>query len=168
MKVLIDDSELQEILISDIVKSDDKAIVKIKGGNVGKRDEGVEDIRKEIIAHDAIIYGPAKAAEIHGVPQSSASKYKDGKDIDDEDTRARVLNERHNIADVAVSKLMDTLGLFNPENIEKESDKVRAAQSLATIVEKMTPSGKGEGTQIKLILYAPKSRAIEKYDVIDV
>lgn len=169
MQLLLDDSEIKEIRIEDVLpKSEDRAVITIKGEHLGKRHEGKDDIAKEVIALDAITIGPTEAAKLHGVPQSSASKYANGQDIADDDTRARVLSARHNIADVAVSKLMDTLGMFNPENIEKPIDQIRAAGHLANIVEKMTGSDRNNGNEVHLHLYGPKQKSLEHFTVIDV
>src|SRR5678809_1042242 len=114
MNIIVPEEEVREISIEEAIKSNDSARIVIKGENVGKRNEGEEELVKQIIAHDAITLGASRAAEIHGVPQSSASKYKDGLDIKDEDIKADILATRHNIADKATAKLMQALDLFDP------------------------------------------------------
>lgn len=169
MNIFIDDNEVEEKLISDVVKSFDTAIITIKGENVGKRDEGKDDLTKEIIANDAIVLGSQVASRIHGVPQSSASKYKDGLDIADDDTRTRVLATRHNIADTAVAKLMETLNMFRPDAIDKQVDVIKSASMLAGIVEKISvKDGKNGGNEVHLHLYGPKQNKIDRYETIDV
>ena len=163
MKLLIEDDEIIEKPI--LVESNDRGLV-IRD-RTGERGEGKDELTKEIIANDALIFGPSSAAKIHGVPASSASKYKDGLDLK-EDTRSRVLDRKSGIADSAVNKLLESLELFNPSDIEKPLDQVRAAQSLATIVEKMTPNSKQGENEIHLHLYAPKQRPLKEYAVIDV
>lgn len=168
MDIFSEDVEIEEIKIEDVIKSNDKGLTIIKGENQGKRGEGQIDIVKEITAIDALTIGANKAAEINGVDQASASRYSDGKDIANDETRARVLATKYNIADTATTKLMETLGLFNPADIEKPNDLVRAAHGLATIVEKVNGNGKGSGNEIHLHMYAPKQKDIDKYKVIDV
>lgn len=166
MKLILEDEELEEVLITDIVKTEDKGIV--IPDKVGDRGKGKEELEKELIAIDALMYGPSKAAEIHGVPQSSASKYADGLDIKDEDSKATILGARHKIADAAISKLMQSLNLFNPEDIEKPMDHVRAAKDLASVVEKVTNKDKDSDRAVHLHLHAPRQRAEKEYETIDV
>lgn len=168
MEIFNNDSEIKEITIDDIIKSNDKAVITIKGENVGKSGEDRDNLVKEITAIDALEVGASKAALINGVPQSSASKYSDGKDIEDDETRARVMQHKYHIADTATAKLMETLGLFDPTGIEKQTDIVKAAASLASIVEKVSSKDKNNGNEIHLHLYAPKQNKINSYQVIDV
>jgi hypothetical protein len=65
------------------------------------------------------------------VNQSTASKYADGKDISNDDVKTRVLANKHNIADLATAKLMESLNLFDPSTIEKPIDQIRAAGSIS-------------------------------------
>jgi hypothetical protein len=166
MKLILDDSELSEIKIQDVIKSNDKGIVvpNLKG----KRGKGEDNLTKKLAAIDAIEVGSSKAALIHNIPQSSASKYKDGLDVGDDETRAEILGIKHNIADKAIAKLMDTLDLFNPSGIEKQVDVARAASQMAGIVERVSGLGKNGGNNVHLHLHAPNQRKVEEYDVIDV
>jgi hypothetical protein len=171
MKMIIDDSEIEEILISDgriEDKTEDKGKVIIKGEFQGKREEGKDNLVKEITAIDALTIGVTKAAEINGTTHSSASKYADGKDISDEDTRARVLSRKFNIADTAVAKLMETLDLFDPTAMDKQTDIIKAAGQLAGIVERVSEKNRAEGNQVHLHLYGPKQKSINSYEVVEV
>jgi hypothetical protein len=168
MNIIVPEEEVREISIEEAIKSNDSARIVIKGEGQGtNRGEGREELVKQIIAHDAIALGPSEAARIHGVDQASASRYHDGLDIKDEDIKSDILATRHNIADKATAKLMQALDLFDPTCIEKHVDIVKAAASLAGIVERVTGKDKG-GNEVKLILYAPKQVNVEKYEVIDV
>ena len=167
MELILDDEEIKEVTLDDFINPNDHSKITIVGELQGVRGEGKDDITKEIIANDALMLGVTKAAEIHGIGQSSASKYKDGKDIVNEDTRARVLAKRHDIADTATAKLMEALNLFDPTGIEKQTDLIKSASMLSNIVERVSSIGK-TGDGIHLHLYAPKQNSINKYDVIDV
>lgn len=167
MEIFSEDLEIKEITIADVIKSDDRAII-IRDRQGESRGEGKSNLEKEIIANDEQNLGSTTAAKINGVPQSSASKYGDGKDIVDDETRARVLKNKFNIADTATTKLMETLGLFDPSAMEKQTDIVRAAAQLATVVEKLSSKDKNAGNEIHLHMYAPKQKHIDKYPVIDV
>lgn len=169
MKIFIDDSDIEEKLISDVIQSFDRSTIHLKGELSGKRGEDKSDLTKELIAHDAIALGPSEAARIHGITQPSASKYHDGKDIADDETRTRVLATRHNIADTAIAKLMDTLNMFDPSDIEKPLDKIKSASMLAGIVEKVSiKDAKNDGNNVHLHIYASKQRKVSEYQVIDV
>lgn len=165
MKLIIQDDEVEEkpILIDDT----DRGIV-IRP-TIGERGNEIDSLTKEIIANDAIEVGITKAAEIHGVSTYSASRYKDGEDIGkDEDVRSRVLAKRHGIADLAVSKLMESLNLFNPSNIEKPRELISAARDLAAISKDMAGDSKSGDREIHLHLYSPKQRPLNEYTIIDV
>ena len=171
MKLTIDDSEIKELKISDVVKSNDSGIVITKNEHaVRERGEGRTEEQKEIIANTAIELGSTKAAEIHGTSQRLADGYSKGEHIKNEDARARILSKRHDIADVAVTKLMETLGLIQPDNFEKESDKVKAAAALANVVDKLSPAtdrNKGD-SQVQIVFYNPGQKDLREYKVIDV
>jgi len=167
MELILDDEEIKEVTLDDFINKTDKTKITIVGENHGKRGESKDEIIKEIIANDAIVLGSSKAAELHGISQPSASKYSNGLDVSEE-TRERVLAKKYDIADAATAKLMNALNLFEPSDIEKPLDKIRAASMLANIVEKVSSNSKhGEGG-IHLHLYAPKQNDLKKYEVIDV
>ena len=113
--------------------------------------------------------GIRKAGKLHETDKGSANDYANGRKIEDPDARARILSAKHNIADKAVASLMETLNLFNPRALEKQTDIVRAAGMLAGIVEKVTEGNTKEGgNEVHLHLYGPKQDKIDKYDIIDV
>src|SRR3972149_3889754 len=118
MKLFIDDSEIQELTIGSILESSRDYGIVVES-QVGKRHEGISTLQKEIIAMDALDVGVSVAAKINDLGTSSVSKYKDGKDISDDDSRSRILGIKHQISDMATAKLMDTLNLFNPSAMVK-------------------------------------------------
>lgn len=165
MKLVIDDDDLEEI--KPVAISTDKGVV--INPTQGKRGEGTPDLVKEAVALDAIELGPTAAAMIHGVTVSSASRYADGKDVGDDETRARILSTRHEIQDVAIAKLMDTLNIIEPNELIKTKDKVMVLNSLSNLVDKIgeknNPNGMGS---VHLHLYAPAQKKETDYKVIDV
>ena len=167
MDLILNDDQVEEVTLDDFINGTDKGIIHVDKQGENHPGYHRDEISKEIIADDAIKLGPGLAGQIHGVSAPSASKYANGLDIKDEDAKARILSKKHNIADVATAKLMDTLGLIDPNDIEKPMDKVRAAAMLSGIVEKITEKGKS-GNTIELHLYSPKQGRIENYEVIDV
>lgn len=164
MNIFLEDSELEEI--KPLSPTEDKGVVITP--TVGERGESKTDIQKEITAFDAMIIGPSEAAKINGVAQSSASKYSTGKDIADPDTRIRVLGMRNDIQDLAITKLMDTLNLLDPSDMEKPRDKIALLSGLSSLVEKISPKKEDENVkQVHLHLYAPKQRTEKDYEVIE-
>lgn len=166
MKLIITDEEID--LKPIIVESDDRG--KVITPSVGIRDTPNRDeLTKEIIAIDAIELGVNAAAKLHGIDHASTSRYKDGIHIQDEDAKTRILSRKHGIADTAVAKLMETLNMFDPSDLEKPMDKIRAAKDLASIVDHMSPQNKNEGNgEIHLHMYSPKQRPMKEFEVIDV
>lgn len=169
MELILNEDDVKEILIEDIVKSNpnDKAEIHIRKDNSREGHPDRNDITKQIVAFDAIDLGAKKASEIHGIDISSTARYEKGEHIADEDTRSKILAKKYDIASTATAKLMDTLGLFDPTGIEKQTDIIKAASMLSNIVEKITAAG-NKGNTIELHLYAPKQNDIRKYEVIDV
>ena len=166
MDLIIDDDEVKEIGLDHFINPYDMGIIhKDKKGECNK--ERREEITKEIVAYDTIDLGPKEAAKINGVSERSAIRYSNGEDIKDDDTRSRVLARKYDIAETATAKLMDALELFDPRDIEKPKDLIKAASDLSNIVDKISGQGKG-GNKIELHLYAPKQNDIKKYDVIDI
>jgi hypothetical protein len=166
MKLFIEEEVVEEIKpIEDI--SEDKGLVITP--TVGKRGENNTDIQKEIAAIDAIDLGASASAIINGVPQSSASKYGDGKDIKDADVRARIISKKYDIQDTAVSKLMETLNIIEPSELQKTRDKVMVLNGLSNLVDKITDKNgqTGQGS-VHLHLYAPNQKKETDYKVIDV
>ncbi len=165
MNIFLEEDETTEI--KPIDESQDKAVV--INPEVGKRGEGVSDLAKEIIALDTLIIGSQEASKVHGVPQSSASKYSNGKDIADPNTRAAVLNTKYEIGNVAITKLMETLDLINPQMVDKPRDQIALVTGLSNLVEKITGGDKDKDRpEVHLHLYAPNQKQVKDYEVIDV
>jgi len=168
MKLVLDDDEVEELKISDIIgRSADKGLV-VQRDKFGKSvSTRYDELTKEIIASDAITIGSRKAAHLHDVSTQTPHAYRNGEQMNEE-TRNNVLTMKHNIADKAITKLMDTLDLFDPNGIEKQVDIARAASQMAGVVEKVSNFGKSEGGNVHLHLYAPEQKKLKSYDIIDV
>jgi hypothetical protein len=164
MNIFMDDSDLIEIKPVDETKDYGMVILP----TIGKRGEGIDDELKEIIAEDAIQHGPTKAAEIHGVPVSTASRYSNGKDISNPDVKAKILGMKHDIADLAVVKLMDTLNLIDPRHVTKVRDRIALMGGLTKVVDSMVDVKRDEKPQVHLHLFCPEQKKVEDYKVIDV
>ena len=86
------------------------------------------------------------------------------------DVRDRIENAKLKISEVALDRLMGTLGLLTPEFIataEKPVEVAKIAGSLAKTLAAVQPKEKAENTEHKVIFYVPKSMA-RNYEVIDI
>lgn len=168
MNIFIEEEEIKEIRIEDILKpSNDRGVVHQKHQGESR---GLErsDLEKEIIAHDVIETSGLSASKVHDITQQGANGYARGENLSDE-ARDRVIAHKYNVADIAISKLMDSLNLFDPNGLDSEMDRIKSASMLAGIVEKVTSKENGKGgNNVVLNLYAPQQRALSKYDVIEV
>lgn len=164
MNIFLTEEELKEVKPLD--PSEDKGLV--INPTVGKREEGNSDLVKEIAAIDAMVIGPSAAAIIHGVPQSSVSKYSNGKDIGNNEARARVMGMKYDIEDMAVAKLMTTLDIINPHDFDRPRDKIALVAGLSSLVDKISgKSNENDVKQVHLHLYAPNQKKEQDYEVID-
>jgi len=166
MKLFIDDEEIVEMKIEDSLKSYDKGIV--IGNNRG-RPEGRtnSELQKEFAAIDALDLGIVKAGEVNNVCFKSAALYRDGENVNPE-TKTNILNYKYQIEDKATTKLMQTLDLFDPTDIEKPTDLIHAAAQLSSIVERVSGKDNKSGQSVHLHLYNPTQKKISSYEVIDV
>lgn len=166
MEIISYDEEIKEILIEDIIKSNDNGKVIIKG-EIKRKEERADPITKEIAAIESINYGSRVAEEITGVDDRMARRYANGEYLPEE-SRVKVLAIKNNIADKAVAQLMDTLNLFDPTAIEKQTDIIKSAAMLAGIVDKVSGNSSKNGNEVHLHLYGPKQNKVEQYPIIDV
>jgi len=166
MKMFIDDTEIVEMKIEDSLKSEDRGI--IIGNNRG-RSEGKtnSELQKEFAAIDSLDLGIVKAGEINNVCFKSAALYRDGENVNPE-TKTSILDYKYNIADKATTKLMETLNLFDPNDIKKPTDLIHAAAQLSSIVERISGKDNKSGQSVHLHLYNPTQKKISSYDVLDV
>ena len=163
MNIFLDDSELTEI--KPISESDDKGLVITP--KTGEKKQEISDLRKEITAIETIESTARRAAELHGVGKSSASLYAKGEGLSG-DARARVLGIRNDIQDLAITKLMDTLNLLNPEGVDKERDKVAIITGLSQVIEKLNPAkNENDKPVVHLHMYSPVQKVEKDYDIIE-
>ena len=165
-------TELPKIIKPLENESSDKGTVIIQGENKGvgrpSNEEKRTDEVKELIAEDVMELGAREAALIHGVSERSAANYANGKQMGSESS-ARVLTKRHEIENVAITKLMQTLELLDPDNVEKERDRVTIMTGLSKVLDTITEKKQGEGTKVlHLHLYDPGRKKESDYKVIDV
>ena len=162
MKTILSE-ELEELTIESSIQSNDNAIV--IQDRQGQRGPNLSEQQKEIIANDANSIGPTEAARIHGVTQSSASRYANGENVSPE-TAARILDAKHEIRDIATTKLLQALNLIDPTDVENK-DLPRVASQLSQIVERLEDKSNKNST-VELHLYAPQQKKVNQYAIIDV
>lgn len=153
-------------------ESEDKTITHIQGENNGKHRPGESEKRtdeiKEVIADDVLTLGAREAALVHGISERTAYAYSNGKQMGDE-SRARVLDQKHEIKNLALTKLMDTLNLLDPEAVEKEKDRVAIMTGLSKVVDTMEGKETKEGNKVlHLHLYDPGRKSEKDYKTVDV
>lgn len=163
MNIFLNDDELEEV--KPVSPSEDRGIV--IPDNQGKRGENNSDLTKEIAAIDAMIIGPTKSAEINGIDVPSASRYSNGQNMS-ADSRALVLSKKYQIEDTAVTKLMETLNILNPNDLVKTRDKIAVINGLSNLVDRIADKSDNKGPQqVHLHLYAPNQKKESDYEVID-
>lgn len=104
------------------------------------------------------IDGPTKAAAEFGVSVHQARN-----------AAAKIPDEKlGRVQDLALSMLMDSLGLLTPENIsgEKPKDISQIAKNLSTIYNNTRSQDNNNGATI--IVVAPESKRVKDYDIIEV
>lgn len=182
MKIVVEDKEIKIDDLSDLLEShtSDKSKTKITGQGSHKgqgRGEQIDDLTKELIAIDGASRSATQSelASIYGVTQATVSQKSNGMNTSgpdakiDEDLKQTVDRVTHRIENAAVSKLMSTLDLFNPEGLETQMEVITAAQKLAGVVEKVRGRNKEDkGNNVHLHLYQPRMKAIKDYEVIEV
>lgn len=159
-------------IIKPLNDSDDNSIAIIQGENEGKHRPGADEKRsdevKEIIAEDVMTLGAREASLVHGVSERTAYAYSNGKQMGEE-SKARVLDQKHEIKNLALTKLMSTLNLLDPEAVEKEKDRVAIMTGLSKVVDVMEGREVKEGAKVlHLHLYDPGRKKEADYKTLDV
>lgn len=154
----------EEIEIKPVKESQDKSQLKLPTPAVPNNK--VSDLQKEMAAIDAMSMTQREAARIHGVAGSSVTDYVNGKDMN-ADVAARVLARKYKIQDVAVTKLMDTLDILDPDDM-KNSDKIALINGLGKLIGDVSSKNDTNKPAVQLIIYAPTQAKEADYKVIDV
>lgn len=128
------------------------------------KEEERSDLAKELIAQDSLDMGVRAAANIHGIGKTTAANY-----TKESDAKTRLIDQKFEIQNLAVAKLMQTLNLIDPSDVEKPRDRVAILNSLSQVVDKISngdDAKKGTGA-VHLHLYAPPQKKESDYEVID-
>lgn len=190
MKIIISDEELKsrmKLPLPELVKgpsgSVEMSIPIIERAPELGRGEGnnnIDPLTKELIAIDGAFVPFSNktqndVARIHGVKQSEVSYLSRGYDrsnVDerkvDEDLHTSINKTKFGIIDVATTKLMETLDLFEPSALEQKH-LPDAAVKMASVVERLEGRGNiSNAPNVQFHLYAPRARREEDYEVIEV
>lgn len=148
-------------------ESEDKAIVKTpKSPSELPR---IPDNVKELVAVDAVSLGIREAGILHGVSKSETQRLMHETEAGKLALAEKAV-EKYQIANLATAKLMQTLGLLNPHDIEKERDKITVINGLSQVLDRLD-DGKDkdkDGRAVHLHLYAPTMKKEENYQVVEV
>jgi hypothetical protein len=166
MKIFRERKEAEEI--KPVGESTDKGKVVTPSKPDPTKNKDLSDTVKGMIAVDALTSTIREASIIHGMSETAVHNLTkttpEGQEV-----RAIQLMRRHEIADVATAKLMQTLDLLSPHEIDKETDKITVIQGLSKVLEKMNGDNKEQGSRtVHLHLYAPNQRSEKDYEVINV
>ena len=183
MKIIVEDKDVKLDDLSDLLgsindSSSDSGIVKKSGRGpaVGDgRGKEIPELTRELMALDYAanqINGitQTEVGKIHGSQQQRVSQLA-GNNINGNaspDLKAKVDQVRNRIENTAISKLMSTLDLFNPEALTDQNEVINAASKMSQIVERVSGKRKDETQQVHLHLYAPRVKKEMEYEVIDV
>jgi len=167
MNIFLKEDELEEI--NPLKESQDKGITINPHKSEGRptKENEIPDSIKEIIAIDAINTSSRDAAALHGIGRNRANDLTNGIGIKDPDIRARVLDVKHGIQDAAITKLMDTLELIDPRELDSVKERVMVLNSLSNLVDKLSGDGGKDVKQVHLHMYAPNMKKEADYDVIE-
>lgn len=160
MKIFLEVED--EVEIMPVPPTEDKAIVVTPSHII--KPERVTDIVKEMAAIDAIELSVRDAGAINGVSKSQAHLYSHGIGLSEE-AKTRVLSKKYEIQDTAVTKLMQTLNLLDPTEMDNK-EKISLVNSLSKVTSVGTIDEKS-GVKVTLNLYTPNQKKEKDYEVIE-
>lgn len=108
-----------------------------------------------------------EVAEVLEISPATVARAKNGKD---KSVRSAVEQTTERIRDLALDKLMDSLGIIDDTTLANCSakDASQVARNLAGVVHQLTPKDtKGDGN-VTLVFYAPQQRKENHFRTIDV
>lgn len=179
MKIVVPEKEIKVDDLSDLFSTNDKSKTMTIGSG-SKKNEGrgkeLDPLTKELMAIDGAA-GNARQSDIaliYGTTQEAVSQRSHGMNTSgpnasvDEDLKETTDRVRHKIENAAVSKLMSTLELFEPEGLENQMEVVTAATKLASVVEKIKGGRDKNTTNVQVVMYQPRMREVKDYEVLEV
>lgn len=148
------------------------------GGGRSNGQKNLTENERAIIGASARAFGIKNTAEAFGVSVSHTNSLAHGKVYRDggreankshADLKNQIEDRLSDVKDVALEKLMLSLGLIDEEKLAESSAKDLSgiAANLSKVVENSSGGGKNN-TQVNLVVYAPESRKVADYEVIEV
>jgi len=109
-----------------------------------------------------------EVAEVFDISESSVRAAKNGKG--NSDVRDAVAATSEKIRDLALDKLMSSLGIINGETLGNctAKDASVVARNLAGVVGQLSPREKLDGNQVTFVIYAPKQKTEEHFQTVEV
>lgn len=157
MKIISDDPV--EELPLPIIDIEGRVQVPAKLG----RGATVPRLVKELVAvHTNLGMNQDEAAKINGISQTEASRLErgvKGQEYDQVDPEIQLVGQqaKHKIIDLATTKLMKSLNIFEPSALEQK-DLPGAAAKLAAVTEKLSGNA-SPINQTNFIVYQPRAKS---------
>lgn len=155
---IISDEPIEELPLPTI-DSEGKVHVPAKLG----RGEKVPRLVKELVAiHTNLGMNQSEAAKLNDISQTEVSRIErgvKGREYDQEDEELKLIGQqaKHKIVDIATTKLMKSLNIFEPSAL-KQSELPGAAAKLAAVTEKLSGNA-GPINQTNFIVYQPRAKS---------
>jgi hypothetical protein len=148
----------------------------------GGRAEGIKNLtenERAIIGASARAFGIRATANAFGVSESHTNSlahgkvYREGGRESSKNHAAlaeKIEDRLDEVKDVALTKLMLSLGLLDEDKMDKATAKDLSgiAANLSKVVQNSSGNGNNKGTQVNLVVYAPESKVISDYQVVEV
>lgn len=111
----------------------------------------------------------AEIAHDFGVTQGEVSALKTGKVQSDVRSNGQVERVLEGARDLALKRLMETLGFIDEDRLSKASlkDLSGVASSMSKVIDKTMPK-RDEGSNVTLIVYSPEIKSEASYKIIEV
>lgn len=124
-------------------------------------------IRTEIAVRSRMGESQKSLAREFGVSQPAISAIERGRTNSDEDKVDETLNK---VRDIALNKLMSSLGLISDEKLAQCSPTQLAgiANQISNVVERSLPKSAAGRGDVNLIIYTPEIRDEHKYKVVEI
>ena len=177
MKIIIPNDELELDDLSSLKDNkQDAAEIRTVGSGLKKGDKKSENrdaLTVEMAGLDCLTLPQKEVARIHNLSGPSVHNYQEGKKTGngavDLDLKAKILDNRFKIQNVAVTKLMESLNLFDPNACEDQKELMGSASKLAGIVDKISGDSKEKNeNKVQIIMYQPRLKSVNDYEVIEV
>lgn len=144
-------------------------------GNSGRNlgDTNLNPMMREIVgtaAHFDKLKNVAKAFDVSMSTVANSKVGNVGPIRKDEDLRDKISKNLEVARDKALDKLMDALGLMNPEKMENANLSVlsKVAADMARVVEKTNPlKDTTIDNSTKILVYRPRQNSEDDYEIID-